>query len=142
MQTSFVAIPLPLHQFTQLVRFLDAKKSPRDPISVIAEAVDYWMENADWKPADLLGIPDQPSGPGYWWKNLFLPEGTKLRMSYKGKMFDAQVVDNEIPYNGRCVSPSEFTFEVTNTSRNAWRDIEVLLPGKSQWESADRLRQQ
>jgi hypothetical protein len=141
MNSPFVAVPLPLHQFTQLVRFLDAKGARKDPLSAVTEAVDYWMENADWKTSDLLGIPDRVDGVGYWWKDLFLPSGTQLRMSYKGKMYVAEVKGSDIFYEDKIVSPSEFTFAVTNTARNAWRDIELLFPNSTQWEAADRLRQ-
>lgn len=91
---------------------------------------------------DLLGEPTSATEAGYWWKSLFLPAGTKLRMAYKGTMYEAEVVENDVRYKNETVSPSEFTFRVTRTARNAWRDIELLFPGKSQWESAEMLRRQ
>jgi hypothetical protein len=101
-------------------------------------AINYWLDNAAWKADDLL--PDNTVRRGYSWKDVFLPEGTQLRMRYKGKVYTAAVSGDDIAYDGRQVSPSEFANSVAGTARNAWRDIEVLLPGSQAWVLADKLR--
>jgi hypothetical protein len=61
-------------------------------------------------------------------------------MKYKDQFYVAAVEGNELIYNGEKLSPSEFARRVTNTSRNAWRDIWVKRPGDSQWVFAEHLR--
>lgn len=78
---------------------------------------------------------------GYQWQTLFLPNGTKLRMRYKGEYFYADVVQEEIIYGEESLSPSRFASAVAEgSSRNAWRDIYVQLPGSSNWKLASSLR--
>jgi 5-methylcytosine-specific restriction endonuclease McrA len=83
-------------------------------------------------------------GPGYMWKSkdgdLFLPHGTKIRMRYKGKDFHARVEDNELIYDGKFHSPSSLANAITNSSRNAWRDLWVKRPGEGDWALADICR--
>lgn len=61
-------------------------------------------------------------------------------MIYKGRTHSAEVSSNGIEYEGQAYSPSGFTPRITDTARNAWRDIEVQFPGKSSWILAYRLR--
>ena len=61
-------------------------------------------------------------------------------MRYRTDYHYAEVVEDDLVFDGEKLSPSEFTFKVTNTSRNAWRDIEVMRPNDSQWRVADILR--
>jgi hypothetical protein len=81
---------------------------------------------------------------GYLWKNresrLFLPNGTEIRMSYKGKEYFAKVDGDQITYNGKNHSPSTLVNTITQTSRNAWRDLWIKFPGDSDWKAANDLR--
>jgi hypothetical protein len=81
---------------------------------------------------------------GYFWKsregNLLLPNGTDIRITYKGKDYLAKVDNNQIFYNSRPLSPSSLVNSITGTSRNAWRDIWVRLRGNTEWDLADDLR--
>ena len=124
--------------YLDLTTFLAASNLPDDPTDVIESAVAYWMDNAEWK--EGLAPSQRQSRQGYHWKTLFLPHGTKLRMRYRNDYHYAEVVEDDLIFESVKVSPSEFTFKVTNTSRNAWRDIEVMRPLDSQWRVADILR--
>ena len=78
---------------------------------------------------------------GYQWKDLFLPNGTKLRMTYQGRNHYAEVRNERLKHEGEDLSPSQFACKIAdNTSRNAWRDLWVKLPGKADWQLADNLR--
>ena len=85
---------------------------------------------------------------GYQWSTLFLPNGTRLRMQYKGAYYYAVVADEKIvilekdsPLSDGNYSPSEFASKVANnTQRNAWRDLWVKRPADRDWELADDLR--
>ena len=75
-----ISIPIETEQFLGLVDFLRSNGDARDPVIAIADAVDYWMENASWKPELLTKSVSR----GYQWKSLFLPDRTEVRMQYKG----------------------------------------------------------
>ena len=78
-----------------------SKNDRRDPVLAVRDAIDYWLQNADWKP-ELLS---QSETRGYQWKSLFLPEGTQIRMSYKGTYHYAKVEGDQIIYEGKSISP-------------------------------------
>ena len=122
-----------------LANFLEEQGAPDDPTDVIELAISYWMDNAAWK-QDVLIPSRREVQHGYNWKTLFLPAGTKVRMRYKGQYHYAEVVGDELHADGKPTSPAEFTHKVTNTSRNAWRDIEVMRPADNAWRMADTLR--
>lgn len=125
--------------YFELSAFLAEQGAPDDPTDVIEAAISYWMDNASWKQDDL--IPSRrETQRGYRWKTLFLPDGTKVRMRYRGQYHYAEVIGDELLVDGKPLSPAEFTHKVTNTNRNAWRDIEVLRPAEKTWRAADQLR--
>lgn len=136
-----IYVALPPNTYVALMDFLAESKLPDDPTDIIDTAVWYWIENAGWK-EDMAPSQRAHRQPrqGYHWKTLFLPHGTKLRMRYRTDYHYAEVIEDDLVFDGEKVSPSEFTFKVTNTSRNAWRDIEVMRPNDSQWRVADILR--
>jgi hypothetical protein len=133
-----ISIPIELDQFLGLVDFLRSNGDARDPVRAVADAIDYWIENASWKP-DLITISVHH---GYQWKNLFLPEGTEIRMQYKGVYSYAKVENDELLYNGQPTSPSNLANTIAGSSRNAWRDLWIKRPGDSDWCLADELRDQ
>ena len=47
---SSVSISIPTERFLQLVDFLRTNSDPRDPASMVMTAIDYWIDNASWKP--------------------------------------------------------------------------------------------
>lgn len=106
----------------------------------------YWSEQYhEWRASttDLDAFVDKfgdPSG-GYHWSSLFLPNGTKVSMSYKGKTYNAEVRHAQIWYEGKSYSPAELARVIaSNTSRNAWRDLMIRRPNDQEWQLADVLR--
>ena len=81
---------------------------------------------------------------GYLWKNeaadLFLPHGTDIRMRYKGTDHFAKVAGDEIFYKERPYTPARLANAITQTSRNAWRDLWIKFPGDDDWRLAYDLR--
>ena len=65
---SEVSIPIPVSSFKRLIGFLDSVGSDRDPVAVVDDALDYWLDNASWKAHDLLPELHSDSGAGYRWK--------------------------------------------------------------------------
>lgn len=76
------------------------------------------------------------------WKEVTVPEGSEVRMSYGGKHHYARIQSEAIFDGDIYYSPNEWTLKITGTSRNAWRDLWFKKPGAgSRWESALVLRQ-
>jgi len=139
MNESYISIPIPTSVFMDLTDFLREEGSNRDPVGVVRTAIDYWIDNASWKKEDLL--PETADDHhGYTWKEVFLPDGTAMRMKYKGDLYYAEVVGDQMTYEGKVVSPSEFANMVANSNRNAWRDLEVKRPIDKVWREANAVR--
>ncbi len=134
-----ISIPISTSQFLDLAAFLRENGDSRDPVEMVSVAIEYWIDNASWKPDDLLHQP-KISSLGYIWKNLFLPHGTEIRMTYKGTNFRAHVMDDEFLYDGAPSSPGAMVNAVSGTSRNAWRDLWIKRPDDKDWVSALRCR--
>ena len=79
---------------------------------------------------------------GFHWELVFLPNGTQIRMQYKGRHQFAEIAHQRLMHDGSEYSPSQFASKVAaNTSRNAWRDLEIRLPGETEYQMAEMLRQ-
>ncbi len=135
---SCISIPIQTEQFLELANFLQSNNDSRGPVEIVSTAIQYWLDNANWKP-DLLAEVSS-AVRGYQWKNLFLPHGTQIRMPYKGTYFYAKVEDDEIVYRGKPISPGSLVNEITGTSRNAWRDLWIKRPEDKEWKLADECR--
>ena len=142
MAASTVSVPVPTELFVELVDFLRKEGSDRDPVSVVASAIDYWMDNASWKQEDLMPeIFERPQYLGYHWKSLLLPPGTQVRMTYKGTTYHACVEGDDFLYEGEKLTPSEFANRIAGgTARNAWRDLWIKRPRDRDFHLADDLR--
>ena len=108
----------------------------------LCEAVTEWLERRQAAP-EATGAAPQPqplprAKPGYQWKQLFLPEGTELRVTMHGRARHAAVEGNHIIYNGKPVSPSQLA-NTGDVVRNAWRVVWLKLPGE-EWERAAERR--
>lgn len=131
-----ISVPLKTSLFLDLANFLHSNGDSRDPVEVISTAVEYWLDNASWKPELLRERVTR----GYQWKSLFLPDGTEIRMQYKGAYFYAKVEGDEIIYEGKPISPGSLANTITSSSRNAWRDLWIKRPNDREWLLADECR--
>lgn len=102
----------------------------RQPEEIVAFAVKQWM-------AERLG---KPGGRGYQWKDLFLPDGTDLRLRYKGVDYHAKVDGDRLMYAGSAVSPREWCMTITGCPRNAWRDVWIRRSVNEYWTRASAWR--
>ena len=132
-----ISVPIATSTFIGLVDFLRERKSSRDPLEVIESAIDYWMDNAEWKEEIL-----SPSSlaTGYSWKTVFLPSGTVLRIRYDSEYHYAKVEGDKLTYEGRTVSPNQFAMMVAGCARDAWRDLWVKRPGDTDFVVANSVR--
>ncbi len=105
-----------------------------DPAEAVDAAIRLWLAtSSDTPPA----VPH-----GYQWKTLFLPEGTWLRMAYRGDHEYAIVEGDRIMYKGRAVSPNQFASGYADSVRNAWQDISIRMPGEKHWKLAGVRRRE
>ena len=77
---------------------------------------------------------------GYQWKTLFLPESTTLRLIYGCNSHYARVEGDHLVYQGCQVSPRQFAMMVTNSVRNAWRELWIRFPDSRDWKNAHACR--
>ena len=69
------------------------------------------------------------------------PEGTQARFTYNDRVYSGKIHSEKLVVNGsRYNSFSKASREITNTSRNGWRDWELLLPDEEDWILADEWR--
>jgi hypothetical protein len=102
---------------------------------------DAHYERIAEEDADKAMLEWGPPHKGYHWQNVFLANGTRLRMTYGGKPHFAEIRHQKLVYEGQEHSPSEFARRVANnTNRNAWRDIWIKRPSDRDWTFADSLR--
>lgn len=93
------------------------------------------------KPAPAVTAqPVAQAEAGYQWKEVFLPEGTRLRASFDRKPYFATVEGAEIKYAEHAISPSCFANLHGSGNRNAWKAIWLRLPGSDEWLLADVCR--
>ncbi len=152
--SDFVYVPLPADLYAELIRrsgranvatyienqvqnFLDSTEG--DPDLWCEDYIERHAEAHSDNFLEKFGTPTR----GYQWQSVFLPNGTTLRMTYRGEAAHAEIRHEKLIYNDDAMSPSEFARMVANnTSRNAWRDIYVKFPGESGWTFSDDLRRQ
>ena len=74
-------------------------------------------------------------------RNLFLPDGTRLRVTYKGIEYLAEIKDGRwIDQAGaEHASPSAAAHHITGTNVNGWRFWEAKRPSDSDWRKLDAL---
>lgn len=98
------------------------------------EYLDRRTSQSDFK--EKYGDPKK----GYRWQELDLPNGTQFYMEYKKERHYACVKNEKIIYKDEAYSPSQLVRKITNTTRNAWRDLYIQYPGKNDWKLADVVR--
>jgi hypothetical protein len=115
----------------ELLAYLRESGSALSPAEALASAVKLWIERER-----------AAAGPerGYQWKQLFLPQSTRVRMRYADDWFCAEVVGDELIYQGRPVSPNRMVRQIAGDGRNAWLELWIRLPGEKHWKTAARLR--
>lgn len=150
---SFICVPIDAAIYNELV----IRRGTPDSLSgmiedIIQDFLDrtadegYWSEQYyQWRAStkDLDSFAEEYGDPtkGYHWDPLFLPNGTKINMAYKGRQYDAEVRHQQIHYDGRTFTASELARAIAaNTSRNAWRDLMIKRPSDQDWQLADVLR--
>lgn len=126
------AVGIPTRVYLDLAYQLRKRGDMRTPNDIVGLAIKSWL-------ATNCGVL---SGRGYQWKQLFLPDGTDLRLRYRGAWYYAKVEGDQLVYAGEPVSPREWGLMVTGTVRNPWRDIWIRRGVTEPWTRAAVWRSQ
>jgi len=88
------------------------------------------------------GNADEASSGGLEMKGVFLPNGTQLRVTYKGRTYSAEIKDGAwIGSDGKQRrTPSEAACAITDTNVNGWRFWKVKRPSDTSWKVLNSLR--
>jgi len=136
---------LPITDYMELEFYLMDARPGVKPDAFVTELVHRWLT------VEMERLALRKNGQamrGYQWKNLFLPDGTRLRTSHCGISDFAKVIgDHIVSDDGASLTPSQFANRHAN-GRNAWRFVWVRFPGDDFWiraancrARADELRQ-
>ena len=150
--TDYIYVPLNVELYANLVR----RSGNADVSGYIEHSVESFLERTEGDPdiwsTEYIGkLVDEEDdvfiekygdpGRGYQWGTVFLPNGTQVRMSYKGQDTYAEICHDRLCCGEESMSPSQFARHVAeNTNRNAWRDLYIKFPGDASWLLADSLR--
>lgn len=129
MQNEAVSVRVPHQVYLDLAFQLRNSGDTRDPDDVVVAALKAWLAQRQVK-----------STGGYQWKELFLPEGTELRIRYRGAYNYARIDGDQLKYAGEVVSPRDWALMVTGSVRNPWRDIWIRRGVSECWTRASTWR--
>ena len=108
-------------------------------------ASDLASEPPNFEPA---GITGQVSGligtsSGVWYSNVFFPDGTVFRATYKGQTHYASIRNGTWVDNAGVnrTSPSDAASAISQTNVNGWKFWFVRRPHDADWLRLDSLRQ-
>lgn len=90
----------------------------------------------------LLRHENKGAASGAWIGNVFFPNGTQFRATYKGRTFHAEIEDQIwLDENGITrQSPSEAAGAISGTKVNGWRFWYAKRPMDNEWRRLDELR--
>jgi hypothetical protein len=128
---------VPSELIDELVAFTGSPCSGLDLEPYVCDAIRAYMKPATMQP---VAAATAAAETGYQWKQLFLPEGTRLRACFDRKPYFAMVRGNEINCDGCGMSPSGFANLFGSGNRNAWKAIWLRFPGVEQWVLAETCR--
>jgi len=79
---------------------------------------------------------------GAWIGNVFFPNGTRFRATYKGRTYRAEIKDEVWVGEDGVLrqSPSEAAGAISGTKVNGWRFWYGLRPGDEDWRRLDEFR--
>jgi len=125
------SLSIPPSTLRDLLNFAAASGTPDAAAEIADQAIREWLARAGEQKAT------QQPARGYQWKQLFLPEGTQLRVwSREGGSRYAEVLGDKIVHAGLPITPNRFVRMQEGIPRNAWTEIWLLMPGETAWKAA------
>ena len=131
------SLDLPMLDYLKLELHLMETHPNLRPEVFVADLVKRWLA------LDAERLALRKNGPpirGFQWKSLFLPDGTRLRTTWRHATEFAKVTgDHIVSDEGVRLTPSQFANRHAN-GRNAWRHVWLRFPGDDYWSRADDCR--
>lgn len=135
---SYTGLQVPTPILRELLDFLHQRGNEIDPSDAVAQALRAWLDNQ--RRNELMDADQAPDG--YMWKNVFLPNGTRINFAGRTEFGGAFVVNGQFVYRGTPMSPNKFAALAGENTRNAWRDLVVRIPGEVRPKRASVLRRE
>lgn len=135
-----VSVPISLNLYSKILA-----RYPDRPHAVIEDVLASFLERTE--PTRESGRETRnrkrgDAGRGITWEKLFLPDKARLRTKHHGAYKYLDVRGDELVHEGTVYSSVSRATNVMrgNTQNNAWRVLEILMPGAEKWVSAEALR--
>ena len=128
-QNEAISVEVPHKVYLDLAFQLRNSGDTRGPDEVVVAALKAWLAYRHGK-----------STGGFQWRELFLPDGTEMRIRYRGAYYYARIDGDQLKYAGEVVSPRDWALMVTGTVRNPWRDIWIRRGVNECWTRASSWR--
>lgn len=104
-----------------------------DPVLKTLDEVERLITEAYFGPPNI----------GYRWLNLFLPNGTMLRVRKGRSRYSAAVTHGELIFRGRPSSPAKMLRDITDEEPSeVWKKVLVSLPYDDSWRVASEVRKE
>ena len=113
---------------------------PGQPASGIDEVIDSVVADFLDRVSEGDDNDSPPTPRGFYWQNVFLQNGSQLRMTLGGKQHFATIEHEQVSYEGKTFTPASWANHIAGHSRNAWRDIYIKRATDSDWIFANTLR--
>ena len=126
----FVYVPIPLELYKDILNY-----APENPHTLIYDVVESFLERQE-------GKSEKIQQNGIHWDKLFLPDGTKIRTKRFNSIFECEIVDGQINWDGKSYNSVAQAINAMrgNTMNNAWLFAEIKRPSDISWILADNLR--
>ena len=143
----YTQIPIDFDVFKGLTHRLESEKE--DYNEVIRRLLGLPASEATLLPGeiDVPGLPAPanalaPQNGGVWFSNVFLPNGTLFRATYKGKTYRAWINNSQwVDELGHIrTSPSDAASAISGNNVNGWRFWFARRPQDEDWQRMDALK--
>jgi hypothetical protein len=127
---NFVYVPISLDLYKEVL-----ERYPDTPHTLIHNVIEDFLERTDVE-------YDEIERKGIYWDKLFLPDGTKFRTKRFNKVFEGEIKDDKIIWDGKNFNSVSQAINAMrgNTMNNAWIFTEIKRPNEINWTLADSLR--
>ncbi|MGD9470791.1 MAG: DUF4357 domain-containing protein [Novosphingobium sp.] len=108
-------------------------------------ASDLSVDPAPFEPAGIAGRVNGLLGDssGVWYSNVFFPDGTVFRATYKGQTYYASIKHGQWidGFGVSRTSPSDAASAISGTNVNGWKFWFARRPRDTDWVRMDAFRQ-
>ncbi|MTW12427.1 hypothetical protein GM658_17605 [Pseudoduganella eburnea] len=116
-----VCIAISSKTLRAMLDFQEEQECEFNPADLAELAICEWLE----RQRKLA----KPQGQrGYFWKKLFLPDGTRLRVSNHRMTRYGAIVGDDLVHDCMTTSPNRFVQSTLGSARNAWNVAYVQMP--------------